>query len=275
MASRYSIIQYVPDPIADERINVGVLVFDDNLAKVQFLQNWQRVRDFGGSDIGFLRDFEKEMNKALAGGLLFPGDCPNDQPRVERVQKIAQSWMNSIQFTEPHGSLKSIDQLFQDTVKKYLIEPIQPQIKVRDRQEAVSLTKKTFTEVITRKLGKEEVSHLLHPKHKIQGHHLAHTVDISVVNGRPHFAVQAISFEVRTTEQLINSIGFLITDIKEALPDFPLAVMALPPKDDQPDYRSKLKEYQKTGEIYQDLGAIILEENTLSDWVEAKLKLVG
>jgi hypothetical protein len=122
MASWYSIIQYVPDPIADERINVGVLVFDDNLARVQFLQDWKRVKDFGGGDIGFLRDFEKEMNKAVAEGLLFPGDRPNDKPRVERVQKVAQGWMNSIQFTEPHGSLKPIDKLFQDVVKKYLIE---------------------------------------------------------------------------------------------------------------------------------------------------------
>jgi Protein of unknown function (DUF3037) len=28
MASRYSIIQYVPNPIADERINIGVLAFE-------------------------------------------------------------------------------------------------------------------------------------------------------------------------------------------------------------------------------------------------------
>lgn len=275
MASRYTIIQYVPDPIADERINVGVLVFDDHLAKVQFLQNWQRVKDFGGSDIRFLRDFEKQMNHAVSQGLLFPGDFLNGLPGVDRVQKVAQRWMNSIQFTEPHASLKSIDLLLQDTVQKYLIEPIEPQQKVRGRQEAISLAKKTFTEVITRKLGRAEVSHLLHSKHKIQGHHLPNTVDISVVNGRPHFAAQAISFEVRTTEQLINSIGFLVRDIKESLPNFPLAIMTLPPKEDQADYQSKFREYTKVSILYRDLGATILEENALSDWVEAQLPLVS
>ncbi|MGL4618228.1 MAG: DUF3037 domain-containing protein [Chroococcidiopsis sp.] len=29
MASRYSIVQYVPNPITDERINIGVVAFDD------------------------------------------------------------------------------------------------------------------------------------------------------------------------------------------------------------------------------------------------------
>ena len=48
MPSRYSIIQYVPNPIADERIHIGVLAFDENLVKVSFLKNWQRVKDFGG-----------------------------------------------------------------------------------------------------------------------------------------------------------------------------------------------------------------------------------
>ena len=57
MPSRYSIIQYVPNPIADERINIGVLAFDENLVKVSFLKNWQRVKDFGGENIDFLQDF--------------------------------------------------------------------------------------------------------------------------------------------------------------------------------------------------------------------------
>lgn len=274
MASRYSIIQYIPDPIADERINVGVLVFDENVVKVQFLQNWRRVKDFSLGDIDFLHDFEKEMNQATAKGLLFPGDRPTDEPNHERLQRVAESWMNSIQFTEPHASLKPIDKLFGDTIKKYLVEPIQPQKILRDRKKAISLTKKTFKDVITKRLGEKEVEHLLHSKHKIQGHHLPHTLDISVVNGRPHFAAQAISFEVRMTEQLINSVGFLVSDIKEQQPDFPIAIMTLPPQESQQNYRSKLKEYKETSAIYADLGATILGENNLADWVERKLELV-
>lgn len=55
MASRYSIVQYVPNPITDEWINIGVVAFDDNDVRVQFVNNWGRVQAFGREDINFLR----------------------------------------------------------------------------------------------------------------------------------------------------------------------------------------------------------------------------
>jgi hypothetical protein len=123
MASYYSIIQYVPNPIANERINIGVLIFDDKEIKVKFLKNWNRVKNFCMGDITFLRDFESQMQKAVSQGLLFPGDSLLDQPRQERLQRVSESWMNSVQFTEPNFSLKPVDKLLEDSIKKYLIEP--------------------------------------------------------------------------------------------------------------------------------------------------------
>jgi hypothetical protein len=124
MASYYSIIQYVPNPIANERINIGVLIFDEKEIKVKFLKNWNRVKNFCMGDITFLRDFESQMQKAVSQGLLFPGDPLLDQPRQERLQRVSENWMNSIQFTEPNFSLKSVDKLLEDSIKKYLIEPV-------------------------------------------------------------------------------------------------------------------------------------------------------
>jgi hypothetical protein len=124
MTSYYSIIQYVPNPIANERINVGVLTFDEEELKVKFLKNWKRVENFCMGDISFLRDFESQMQKAVSQGLLFPGDSLLDQPRQERLQRISENWMNSIQFTEPNFSLKPVDKLLEDSIKKYLIEPV-------------------------------------------------------------------------------------------------------------------------------------------------------
>lgn len=124
MASYYSIIQYVPNPIANERINMGVLIFDEKEIKVRFLKNWKRVKFFGTGDITFLRDFESQMQEAVSQGLLFPGDSLLDQPRQERLQRVSENWMNSIQFTEPNFSLKSLDNLLEDSITKYLIEPV-------------------------------------------------------------------------------------------------------------------------------------------------------
>ena len=123
MASKYSIVQYVPNPIADERINIGVVAFDQDKVGVRFLHNWERVEHFGMENIDFLKDFAQRMQEAASLGLLFPGDRDDDTPKHERLKKVARGWMNSVQFTEPRGSLESVDSLLEDIAETYLIPP--------------------------------------------------------------------------------------------------------------------------------------------------------
>ena len=44
-----SIIQYVPDAVTNERINIGVLVLHEGRVKSLFLHNWNRVKQFAGA----------------------------------------------------------------------------------------------------------------------------------------------------------------------------------------------------------------------------------
>lgn len=126
MASRYSVIQYVPNPITEDRINIGVIVSDEQDVRVRCLQNWERVRCFGMSeDIDLLKNFAHKMQEATKERLLFPGDHPSDLPIHERFVNLAHGWMNGIQFTEPCDSLVSVDQLLEDMAQTYLLEPLQ------------------------------------------------------------------------------------------------------------------------------------------------------
>lgn len=125
MASKYSVIQYVPDPIADERINIGVIAFDNQNIRVRFFQNWlswKRVQIFGMEDIKFLKDFAHRMEKNVKEGYLFSEDNLNEVSYQEIISKIAQEWINSIQITEPRGSLDSVDDLIEDIANIYLRE---------------------------------------------------------------------------------------------------------------------------------------------------------
>lgn len=97
MVSYYSIIQYIPDPIADERINIGVLAFDDHSVQVKFLSRWDRVSSFAPvADVSFLREFAQQMQTVAEEGLLFPGDRPNGQPNHERLTQVSQSCMKKV-----------------------------------------------------------------------------------------------------------------------------------------------------------------------------------
>jgi hypothetical protein len=129
MTSWYSVIQYVPNPIAGELINIGLLVSDEQEVRVHFLQNWERVRCFGMSeDIDLLKNFAHKVQEGTKEGLLFPGDHPSDLPAHERLVNVARGWMNGIQciqFTEPCSSLASVDQLLEAMAQTYLLEPLQ------------------------------------------------------------------------------------------------------------------------------------------------------
>jgi Protein of unknown function (DUF3037) len=274
MTSRYSIVQYVPNPIADERINIGVVAFDDNDVRVKFVNNWGRVRNFGGEDINFLRDFAKRMNKAAEEGLLFPGDQPNDTPKHERLKKIARGWMNSIQFTEPRGSLEDVESLLEDIAQTYLVNVFSTKTK-RNRQDAARITTSIIRNTLLSYNDQPVLKEMLHNDFLVKGSHKEHKFDAVVANGQTYFAAHGISFEVDIPESLQDSISWMISDVKKVDSKLPIGIVALPPKQGWQDYEKLNEMYQKTIATYRSLGAEVLQENEVQPWASQTIdKLV-
>lgn len=275
MASRYSIVQYVPNPITDERINIGVVAFDDNDVRVQFLNNWSRVQAFGREDIHFLRDFAKRMNFAASEGLLFPGDEPDGTPKHERLKKIARGWINSIQFTEPHGSLDNVENLLEDIAQTYLVNVVPTKTK-RNRQDAARITTSIIRKTLTSYDDKPAFKEMLKNDFPVKGSHKEHKFDAVLANGQPYLVAHGISFEVYPPETLQDSISWMILDVKESDPKLPIGILALPPKQEWQDYEKLNKVYQTTISTYRDLGAEVLQENEVQPWASYTLdKLVA
>ena len=103
MPAKYSIIQFIPNPIANERINIGVITFDTTNVHVRFLKNWERVKRFASNDIQFLQDFAEKCEQAVSPNLLF--STMENFPRLDETQILAMAhgWKNSIQLTEPEA----------------------------------------------------------------------------------------------------------------------------------------------------------------------------
>ena len=89
------------------------------------------------------------------------------------------------------------------------------------------------------------------PDYSISGHYTQHKFDVVVANGKPYFAAQGVSFEVKISETLTNSISFMITDIKKNVENFSLAIFALPPKPEQNNYTIQKKIYENTILMYK------------------------
>lgn len=268
MASRYSVIQYVPNPIAGERINVGVVVYSADSVRVRFVNNWERVRHFGMENIEFLKNFACQMEDEAEVGLLFPED-QSEMANHEKILRIAKGWINSIQFTEPRGSLSNVDELLDDVTSTYLREQdleLIPKVKVRDRQAAAKIIRRKTREVLMQKFG-ERTGEFLKKDYGVKGISTNNKFDVVVANGRPYFAAHGISFEVDIPDTLKDAVSWKISDVKKHLPSFPLAILMLPPKSEQNNYNQIEKRYKQTMEAYKILGAEIIQEDSVERWV--------
>jgi hypothetical protein len=274
MVSRYSIIQYVPDPIASERVNLGVLVFDEDEIRVRFLENWKRVYCFGSENIEFLRDFAARMNNAVDDGLFVPGEPNTDLSPQERLLKISQEWQNVVQITPPRKSLGELEIVLDEIASIFLKEP-SPEAKpaLRDRQAAAKITKVVVREALKRRFEPGLVRTLLNQYNMLPGRREAHQFDATVMNGRPYFAVHGVSFEIHPPKTTTESVSWMISDVRDSNTDVPLAVLALPPKPKTLDYDELLKLYeQKTG-LYKELGATVLGEEDLEAWTNQQIPI--
>ncbi|MBD2150430.1 DUF3037 domain-containing protein [Pseudanabaena sp. FACHB-1277] len=271
MASQYSVIQYVPNPIADERINIGVLAFNDQVVRVHFLQNWKRVKQFGNEDVSFLREFADRMEESAARGSFFLEDVSKDIPKHQQIIKVARGWMNSIQFTEPCGSLLDVDSLLEDAAETYLIEieniedNLPKKIFPRDRKVASKIANKTVKQVLKELKGEQAQEYF---KTSLAGKHEGHKLDAVVANGKPYLAVHGLSFEVHSPKSVLDALSWAIVDVKNSYQGLPFGVLLLPPKR---ELRELTKAYETAIEKYEDLGAIVLKENDLEDWTNQTL----
>ena len=271
MVSRYSIIQYVPNPIADERMNIGVLAFDNENVRVQFLRNWSRVHDFGGENIRFLRDFAKKMQDSVEKEIFFAKNEDKNISRQEYLQKITQESINSIQFTESKASLMDVDTLLQDIVSICLIDSITKKALLRDRQGASKLANSRIKQAVTKYLGGDSEG-LLQKHYSISGKHEKHEFDIAVANGHPYFATHGVSFEINPKKNLLDALSYSIIDIKELDQNIPLGIFVLPPKKNlSKNYNDLQKIYNSRTETFREIGAEVLKEDELNDWVHSVL----
>jgi hypothetical protein len=272
MASRYSVIQYVPDPIADERINIGVLAFDDQTVRVQFLRDWDRVRCFSKTDTSFLHDFAKQMKKSAESRLLFPSDTTNNEiPPHERLESFALESMNSIQFTQPRASLRDVDSLIENITSKFLVDKPKVKNNGRDRQFAARITTSKIKEVFNEYCSANNKKWKDYLKHDLVGQKGKQEFDVVVANGTPYLAAHGISFEVQVNQLLVEAVCWRVDDIKKQMPDFPIAIIALPPKHDSSDRHRLENLYEKSTETFRGMGTQVLDETSVEPWAKKTL----
>lgn len=261
MTASYTVVRYVPDPVRDEAVNIGVVAYDDVVVHSRFVDDWRRVRHFGDEDISYLKSFARSVEAAspdqwdLASGSRVTPDA---------IREMADSWMNSIQFTEPRATLLSPHEAVQHLAPRFLAGIAQARPRRRTRHYARGMVIRTLTRTL-RERGLHG-QNLLQRDGRVVGRREAHRFDAVLGGGDLVAAAHGVSFDShlpKRSRESLDAIKWAVDDIHQANAGIVLGILALSPS--EPDSEVG-RLYDATTRVLEDLGAEVLSPDSLSPW---------
>jgi hypothetical protein len=266
----------MPNTISGEQINIGVIVFDNETVKVNFISHWRRVKSFVGADIQFLKDLAEEFRRASSDQLALPGIELGPKLNEALINQITSKWNNSIQVTPPRASLKPLDELLPQVSMQFLKQPVWGVRLYRDRRSAAHIAKIAIRKAFDEKAGKDATDKYYHTQHEVAGMFRPHLFDVVIANGSPKVAVQGLSFELPEAtflDQLINSTAFQIFDSKKAYSGLRVGILALPPLTKRQSRAYKI--YKVARDTFTGLHAEFIEEDDVEVWAKRQAEQVS
>lgn len=271
MASKYSVVQYLPDPLIGERINFGVIVFGEGQIISQFLDDWSRVECFASNtNIQFLKEFADRVQETDPEQLGFMPTDGFSTLTEQNFERLARSWSNAIQFTPLRASLLDAPALLASIAPRFLRLPQSRVVPVtvmpRKRPTAARIAVEGLEDAIRRTGVHAE----LRKKALLPGRVEKHRFDAIAENGAPFIAMHGLSFELADEGEIIRNVdalGFAIQDVKVSRPELELGIVAL---------RNRVQEerepFLRALQIFGAYGARVLQEHEARLWAEETIR---
>lgn len=261
MASQYTVVQYVPNPLSDERINIGIVAWDDAGVSVEFISSWYRIRAFGNEDIGYVKDFVTKTSEAMK--IQSQPDLFRSADRfdVALLEKMIGGWRHSIQFTTPRGSIKDRATVLRDVAPVYLSHRRLSRYMPRSRRTATKIAVQEVEKAVFAR-NPDFVDTLVKTNFEIPGACDVHNFPVALANGHPAAVIETLSFEIqekRALELEIDSVCWACTDVRKQYRRLALAVFALEPK-------GKSELFDRAGRVLRKLDIPLVNENSIGRW---------
>jgi hypothetical protein len=287
MPSFYSVVQYLPDPNAEERINIGVVAYHDSTVRARFLSDWNRVRSFGKEDVGYLKDFAQRFQRtvnvqsAIASGMSQLGLESQVEHKPElttaSLEVMFSEWSNSIRFTVPRASLRGPDALLDETSRRFLTVRARKQHGRRDQESASRTVRSLVRSGMIALVEKEDAEELVRFNYPVLGARQEHLFEVAVANGTPYFVAESASFEVgdpmsRALNSRLDSIAWALSDIGPREQALPVGVLMLPPTTHHEESDKLTDLFQERSRLFSDLGAAVLSEGDVEQWTQSSFR---
>ena len=284
MPAKYSVVQYFPDPINGERINIRVLVFGEGQVRSKFLTDWERVRRFADGDIDTAKAFSEWVQLETKHPYAAPASAPLRNISVPlhldaiAIERMASEWSNAIQLTQPQPSLEEPEALLARLAKVFLREPQRREAAFRDREFVAHQAFHAVRDAVARRLDRSTARTVVKPNYVIGGKLVPNIpVDLAVQNGQIFLVSQAVSFETPDSgvvDRQVREAIYRLRDIRDLRSGIKLDVVALPPAPEHQSSQRILEAFEALPEMCQQIGARLVLDHNVPDWADDVASLV-
>ncbi len=275
MATFYTIVRCVPDPVVGERLNIGVIVWGDGRIRSRFITNWTRLRTLGVTDPSFFRDFARRIENAGENQLTLSGIPGVDLFDEAALLRAIDTWAGAIQFSRPRASLRSPEVVLDDVASRFLRDRTGRLPEGRSRSVVASEVQREVEEALRTRVGGKEAHEFLRKNFPLAGRLESHTVDVGVINGRPHLAAHGLSFEIRDQAEMrrhYTEAAYAAADFQTLVREVPFGVVVYPPQRNAPS--STIELYRHSVSILPRAGADVMAEHEFPAWAREKVNKI-
>lgn len=275
--TRYSIVQSVPDPIANERINVGVIVVgSDATIHVRTLSSWKRVECLVQDDISYIREFMEGLERLSIHAALPAQSSFTDWEPETDINRWLLPYIeeagNLIQFTALQPSLEEPIELADRLARQYLKEQERSRRVVVDKNAVVHRATGAIRNALASRVGGSKArgivqTHVVTPGKLSKHLHL----DIAVKNGHLYAGCQALSFQTltyRELEQQASSAILSLNDLRQRDGDVVLNLVVAFPQQGVREFDARRWLLNEVESSCRNIEVSVVDSAGPNDWVQ-------
>ncbi len=257
MATNYTVIQYVPDPVADERVNVGIVAWNETEIRLHFVSDFKRAQRLG--KVSMLPAIEQVKDY-----LLDIESQPFDSSAAERIKIMVQESYNLIQFRPISITRSAPSAAVVELSSTFLKEQNRTVARTRRGSAWVNNLFIRKAETVANKVWGDaaatvNIDHIFKPHASIKGDLTQHKTSFALQNGTLRLVGLADSMETQASAEKQGKVMFDAQDLRRENPNVLMTCLLLPPRD--PNEKA-VEMYRDTVSLLHKLGVATMEEET-------------
>lgn len=229
-------IQVVPDPVRDERINVGVVAWDAERGRgaVKFSRSRQRLHAIGVDDTAFVSEFQSWLSALIPRSRrrrsmqLKLVDDGRETWSLETMQSAASEWGGMIRLSEPRAARGSDVAALADSVYNRSVFVHRANVDPDSGRQAIRRSAASLVRSALNERFGEEPPLDTSVSYDLQGRVSSHQFDVVMTNGTARGALITPNFQDKRTEQIrrdLDAAAWAIEDVRSGIGDIEFGIL--------------------------------------------------